>query len=217
MTDTASSPAAEALKADRADPVVRDPPRARRAKLPFGWHAVSIVTGSFFGFSVLVLGHKYLAAVIFPPPIIQTNYEILASPDSNPVDAAIANVERANSEVLVSARVIGSSRLLAALKEKAQKISVKILLDPDNNGSPSEGAIGWLLRNDVHDVYLESAPNYNQFLVIDGSFVMLGATPFTAEGSTNRTSAAIFVTDTRLASKLRSYFFSRLGASHILQ
>jgi hypothetical protein len=182
------------------------------------WQLICVVTGLLGGFSLLLVGHKYLAARIFPPPVVVTNYEVVVTPNPKFIDSLYAAVGQAKTEVVVAAHRLSSQKLLIALREcTARGVSVKVILDPRTNDNPQGGAAGWLLREHAAVVYIDALPNDNQLLVVDRRFVFIGSMPFAADPSITETGIGIYASDPQLATRFCSYLGDRFAQGHALQ
>ncbi len=141
-------------------------PHARRQG-GFLWHLLAIFTGLLFGFSALLLAHKYLSAQLFPAPNVQINYAVFTTPNPHLFqEVYLPAIESARSQILVAAREISSRKLLETLHGRAQSgVDVEFLLSPDVG---NQGAIRWIVGNHAGRVYVDSQPLAGQLMVIDG-------------------------------------------------
>src|SRR5580658_1640679 len=81
----------------------------------------AILTGLLFGFSALILAHKYFSARLFPAPKVQINYAVFTTPNPRLFQEVYAPaIASARRQILVAAREISSRKLLEALRTRAR-------------------------------------------------------------------------------------------------
>jgi phosphatidylserine/phosphatidylglycerophosphate/cardiolipin synthase-like enzyme len=218
MPDTAqlASHESTAVSAALAKP---GPPRSHppvRRQGDFHWHLAAVFTGLLFGFSALLLAHKYFSARLFPAPKVQINYAIFTTPNPRVFQEIYAPaIASARSQILVAAREITSRKLLEALRTRAVTgVEVEFLLSP---GVDNEGTIRWITGNHAGRVYVDSQPLADQLMVIDGHKVILTSLPFTADAPAGIQSFGIAVEDAGLGRKLSRQFLKEIDQLPVVQ
>ena len=184
------------------------PPKTRPAahrQADFLWHLLAIFTGLLFGFSTLLLAHRYFSARLFPAPKVPINYAVFTTPSPGLFqEVYVPAIESARSQILLAAREISSRKLLEALRTRAAYgVDVEFLLSPD---ADNRGTIRWITGNKAGRVYIDSQPMADQFLVIDGNKVILTSLPFTADAPAGIQSSGIAVEDAGLGRQLSRQF-----------
>jgi phosphatidylserine/phosphatidylglycerophosphate/cardiolipin synthase-like enzyme len=215
MPDTAQliSHASTAAGAAMAKPNTR-PPAFRQSGLL--WHLLAIFTGLLFGFSSLLLAHRYLSAPLFPAPKIQINYAVFTTPSPGLFQEVYAPaIKSARSQILVAAREISSRKLLEALRTRAiGGVEVEFLLSPDVD---NRGTIRWITECHAGRVYIDSQPLADQLLIIDGNKVILTSLPFTADAPAGIQSSGLAVEDAGLGRQLSQQFLKKISQLPLVQ
>ncbi|MGA3006974.1 MAG: TrmB family transcriptional regulator sugar-binding domain-containing protein [Opitutaceae bacterium] len=174
----------------------------------------AILTGVLFGFSALLLAHKYFAARLFPAPAIP--YTVFTTPNPRLFqDVYEPAIKSAHHEILVAAREISSRRLLEALRAKtAAGVEVDFLLSPD---AGNQATLRWIAENHAGRVYIDSQPLADQLVVIDGNQVILTPLPFTADAPAGIQSSGLAVEEAGLGQKLRRQFLQKISQLPIVR
>lgn len=177
---------------------------------------LAIFTGLLFGFSALLLTHRYFSARFFPAPKARINYAVFTSPTPNLFQEVYAPaIKSARSQILVAAREISSRKLLEALRARATGgVDVEFLLSPDTD---NRGTIRWITGNNAGRVYVDSQPLADQLLIIDGNKVILTSLPFTADAPASIQSSGLAVEDAGLGRQLRLQFFKKISQLSLVQ
>lgn len=114
-----------------------------------------------------------------------------ALPPDDLVASVVKWIELGEKEVLVSARTIGSEKILTALVRASNKVTVRLLLDPDAN-RPGKGVIAWLKSAKFKgEIRWATAGLYEQRVLVDGKLGLGGAQPWSPKYASSDATSAI--------------------------
>ena len=112
-------------------------------------------------------------------------------PPDDLVASVVKWIELGEREVLVSARTIGSEKILIALVRASGRAQVRVLLDPDAN-RVGKGVIAWLRASQFKgEIRWASAGLFEQRVLVDGKLGLGGAQPWSPKYASSDATSAI--------------------------
>jgi phosphatidylserine/phosphatidylglycerophosphate/cardiolipin synthase-like enzyme len=141
------------------------------------------------------------------------NYHVLTHPSNAATDISIGviadQISKAEKEVLVVGGRLTSRKILDALIER-NKSGVQVTLLLPNNPGQSEMVKAYLTNNGLAQCLVSPSDFDEQFVLIDGTRLLIGTVPWSAKASKSMRGSIIATSDRAAIQQMRSYFKERV-------